>query len=550
MQTVNGCEASRRGFPLLRGALLFTLTLLGAYPGEAQQGCVTAVDRGCPLITPAVHRPRVIHRSTCGGCALPLPPRPRVHVLVHHTAGCCRIPDDPESYFREPPFHATRRRGPLTAQEELVARTAWKFFENNTQAETGLVNAVDKYPSTTMWDTASYLGALVSAYELHIITQSEFDRRMTQLLKTFNKLEFFRDELPNKAYNTQTGEKVDYTNKPGEIGFSGLDLGRLLVWLKIVKERYPIHSAAVDQFVMRWKFCNVVDSRGLLYGAALAKGQVQYLQEGRLGYEEYGAKGYQLWGFQTALASRANPYDVIPILGVDVPYDTRDPRVFGAHNYVVSESYVLDGIEMGWDLTSDHTSGPHPPSDATTADFAQRIYRVQKNRYIKTGVLTARSEHQLAGDPYFVYDTIYSDGYPWNTITETGKFVPEHSAIALKAAFGLWALWKDDYTDLLFHSVSDENDPQRGFYEGVYENGTGPIGVFTSNNNGIILEELLYKTQGKILRFGGRASLWDSLLHDEFRSNDKCQPRPCAACCNPCQQPIQSQCGTARPNGL
>ncbi len=413
-----------------------------------------------------------------------------------------------------------------------------------------MVNAVDKYPSTTMWDTASYIGALVSAYELHIITQSEFDRRMTQLLKTFNKLEFFRDELPNKAYNTQTAEKVDYTNKPGEIGFSALDLGRLLIWLKIVKERYPIHSAGVDQFVMRWKFCNVVDSRGLLYGAALAKGQVQYLQEGRLGYEEYGAKGYQLWGFQTSLASRANPYDVIPILGVDVPYDTRDPRIFGAHNYVVSESYVLDGIEMGWDLTSDHTSGPHPPSDSTTADFAQRIYRVQRNRYIKTGILTARSEHQLGGDPYFVYDTIYSDGYPWNTITETGKFAPEHSAVALKAAFGLWALWKDDYTDLLFRSVSDENDPQRGFYEGVYENGTGPIGVFTSNNNGIILEELLYKAQGKILKFGGKASLWDSLLHDEFRSNDKCQPTPCTACCNPCQAATQRQCGAARPGGI
>ena len=53
-----------------------------------------------------------------------------------------------------------------------MAQVAWKYFENNTQPETGLANAVDKYPSTTMWDTASYLGALVSAYELGIIEQT------------------------------------------------------------------------------------------------------------------------------------------------------------------------------------------------------------------------------------------------------------------------------------------------------------------------------------------------------------------------------------------
>ena len=416
------------------------------------------------------------------------------------------------------------RSGPLTAEELKLAQVAWKYFVNNTQSATGLANAVDKYPSTTMWDTASYIGGMVSAYELGVITKNEFDKRMTSLLATLNRIVFFQNELPNKAYNTLTGEKVDYANKAGEIGYSALDLGRLLIWLKIVKERFPNHSNAVDNFVLRWKFCNVVDDRGTLYGAALSKSQPVYVQEGRLGYEEYGAKGFQLWGFNTDLASRSEPYVVVPMLGIDVPYDKRDPRELGAHNYVVSESYVLDGIELGWDLVSDRADGPHAHSDAKVADFAQRIYHVQKNRYNATGIVTARSEHQLAGAPYFVYDTIYSDGFPWNTITDDGKYVPASAAIALKAAFGLWTLWDDDYTDLLFETVSEQYDPDRGFYEGIFENGSGVINTFTANNNGIILETLLFKAKGKLLHFSARPNMWDVALRNEFDGTDKCRP--------------------------
>src|SRR5215831_18004174 len=101
------------------------------------------------------------------------------------------------------------RSGPLSEREMALARVAWKYFENNYQPETGLVNAVHDYPSTTMWDTASSMGGLMAAYELGLITQNEFDRRMVTLLGTLNKLPFFRDELPNKVYHTKTAEKMN-----------------------------------------------------------------------------------------------------------------------------------------------------------------------------------------------------------------------------------------------------------------------------------------------------------------------------------------------------
>lgn len=131
-----------------------------------------------------------------------------------------------------------------------IAKNAWQYFVANYQPTTGLVNAVNKYPSTTMWDSASYMAAMTAARELGIIDKAEFDRRMLKLLATLNKLDLFRNELPNKAYNTITGQKVNYQNKPGEIGFSALDIGRMLIWLKVIKERYPEYGNSIDNVLL------------------------------------------------------------------------------------------------------------------------------------------------------------------------------------------------------------------------------------------------------------------------------------------------------------
>ncbi|TFY96710.1 DUF3131 domain-containing protein [Ramlibacter humi] len=452
-------------------------------------------------------RPRLLAASlalACAGLALaqqPAAPQPRASEPALGQANC--RPGELAAARYE------RRFGALTEGEMAMARTAWKYFENNTQPS-GLANAVDNYPSTTMWDTGSYLGAVVAARELKLITPQQADERLSRAIAALGGLAFFRDELPNKVYNTRTLEKVDYGNKPGEIGYSALDLGRLLVWLKIVKERYPQHADAVDRFVLRWKWGKVVDAGGMMFGALVDKGQVQYVQEGRLGYEEYAAKGFQLWGVNTDLASKPEPYATAPIYCVEVPYDSRDPRKYYQHNYVVTESYALDGIEFNWDLADDRGTDDRQHTHTWMADFANRVYQAQENRWKATGILTARSEHQLDAEPYFVYDTVFTDGYPWNTITESGQYVPQFAAVSLKAALGMWVLWRSDYTDKLFAEVAKNGDPQRGFMEGVLESGKGPIRAFTANNNGIMLETLLFKAQGKLLKWGAaRESQWD-----------------------------------------
>ncbi len=392
------------------------------------------------------------------------------------------------------------RNGALNEREAAAARIAWRYFENNFNEDTCLVNSVDNYPSASMWDTASALAALISAHELRVIEDDVFYDRVRCLLVTLSELELFEGELPNKAYDTRTATMTNYAGEPDEIGYSAIDVGRLLIWLRILKEREPFYTEAVNAIVSRWQFCNVLDRCGTMYGAMPQAGAVLSLQEGRLGYEEYAAKGYQLWGFSTTAASRVEPMATVRIAGVDVPHDARDPRTLGAHNYVVTESYALDGIELNWDLATDRSRDDATHTDRTAADFASRIYKVQEARHTQERVLTARTEHQLETPPWFVYDTVFSDGFPWNTIAEDGRFLPDSAAVSTKAAFSLWALWATPYTDLLLSSILGQYDPERGFYEGVYETSGAPIKVFTANNNGIILEALLYKVQGKLLR--------------------------------------------------
>ncbi|MGV6812282.1 MAG: DUF3131 domain-containing protein [Brevirhabdus sp.] len=406
-------------------------------------------------------------------------------------------------------FHP--RRGFLTDRELRAAKVAWHYFELFTREETGLANSVGNYPSTTLWDTASYVSGLVAAYELCLIEKSEFDKRVFRLLTTLKGLNLFRGEMPNKVYHTKTGEKVDYTNKPGEIGFSALDIGRLLVWLRILKNRYGYLGNTIDSIILKWDFTHIIDSEGLMHGAAVDKetGETIYAQEGRLGYEEYAAKGFALWGFRPLLAHRAEPFLTASIFGVQVPYDGRDPRIFHSQNYVVTESYLLDGLELGFDMPHDDTTEDRVFSDGWRAEFADRIYKVQEARYRRTGFLTARSEHNVKGPPYFTYDTIFSDGYPWNTVTPRGDYSPDHAAVSAKAAMGLWSLWETDYTDQLFDAIVELYDPEKGMYEGLYERGQGKIEIFTANNNGIILASLLHKVQGKILTpYTGDTEVW------------------------------------------
>ncbi|MGF1806081.1 DUF3131 domain-containing protein, partial [Aliivibrio sifiae] len=319
----------------------------------------------------------------------------------------------------------------LTQEEYQWANTAWQYFENNYQENTGLVNSVDGYESTTMWDTASYIMGLISAEKLNVITDDVFTIRMEKVLQTLARLPLVDNRLPNKAYNTVTLEMVDYSNKPtpNGIGWSAIDIGRILVPMNIIVWQYPQFNKQVNNVLNAWHVGDMI-KEGYLYGSRLSTSSdgFELVQEGRIGYEEYAAKSMSLMGRDVFNAMKYIDYlEFKTISGVEVPTDLRDPAKYHAHNYVVSESYILDGLEFG--------------ADSVSKIFAHRVYQAQEARYNDTGIVTAVSEDNLDQAPYFVYNTVFSDGKEWNAITDTGEDASEFKSLSTKAAFGWYALY-------------------------------------------------------------------------------------------------------------
>ncbi len=376
---------------------------------------------------------------------------------------------------------------PLTVEEREAAQIAWRYFERNYQP-TGLVNSVDGFPSTTLWDTASYLMALIAAEQLQIISADTFAVRMGVALNSLAVLPLFGDMLPNKVYHTQTLQMVNYQNAPTEkgIGWSAIDQGRFLSPFHILVWDYPQFTPLVRQVLARWKMDKLVHN-GKLFGAVYdSTQQIVFLQEGRLGYEEYAARAVSLLGYDVREAQRYDDFlAYVAIEGVEVPTDSRTPEKYYAHNYVVSEPYILDGLEFGW--------------DAISAEFAYRVYQAQEARFQKTGILTAVSEDHLDQAPYFIYNTVFTDGKAWNCITDDGRDASDFRQLSVKAAFGWHALYRTAYTQKLMEAVRSLHDPQGGWYAGLYEKGQKPNKVLCCNTNAVILEALCYQQFGPLV---------------------------------------------------
>ncbi len=347
--------------------------------------------------------------------------------------------------------------GSLTPEETATARQAWLYFQRNWNNETGLVNSVDGFTSVTMWDQAAAIAALVSARELNIISATEFEAKMNKMLQTLASLPLYKGELPNKVYNAKTLVPVNYgqLEKREEIGWSAIDLGRMAIWLKIVGAKYPQMRSQTEAVWKHWQVKRLT-RKGQMYGTAVVKGKEQYNQEGRLGYENYAAYGLKLWGLDVKKALDYKSHAAfVDLYGQGVPYDRRDYGNSGANNYVLSEPYILDGIETGF--------------QALPKAYADRILAAQAARYEATKLLTAVTEDNLDRPPYFVYSSLFVNGKPWATITDTQEQHNNLRFLSAKAAIGWHVLYNTAYTRQLFNFVQTNLKSKDGWYNGFYE---------------------------------------------------------------------------------
>jgi hypothetical protein len=377
-----------------------------------------------------------------------------------------------------------------SSPEDLAhAQIAWQYFENNTDPVTGLVNSTDKYPSTTMWETGSYFVATMSAQRLGLIELEDATARIDLALDTLIAMRLFDDVLPNKAYNVRTGELVNYANKPVErgLGWSALDIARMVAALGHVNANYPELAPKTAQLIERWDLALMVED-GQLIGGNIANDALRRDQEGRVGYEQYAAKAMMLFGFDTYRAYDAQSHLMVrEVEGHPVPVDSRLHRNV-TPAFTVSEPYLFDGLEFGF--------------DARSARFASSIYAAQEARYRNTGILTAVSESHIDVAPYFIYSSVWGGGDAWAVMTFKGERMDSRRTITTKVAFAWDALFGTEYTRELVAAIAPLGDPDRGWPEGIYEaDGTTNSSV-TVNTNAVVLAALAFRAQGPLIRAG------------------------------------------------
>ncbi len=368
------------------------------------------------------------------------------------------------------------------------AAIAWRYFENNTDPTTGLVNSAHNYPSTTMWETGSYFVATISAERLGLISETEAISRIGTALDTLSTMRLFDGILPNKAYNVRTGELVNYANEPVErgLGWSALDIARMVGALAHVEANYPELAPKTTAVLNRWDLGQMIEDGALIGGNLTPEGALRRDQEGRVGYEQYAAKAMMLFGFDTYRAYDAQSHLMVrEVEGLPIPVDTRLHRNI-TPAFTVSEPYVFDGLEFGF--------------DARSLRFATAIYQAQEARYRETGTLTAVSESHIDVAPYFIYSSIWGGGAPWAVMTFSGDRLDSRRTVTTKISFAWDALFGTDYTRTLVEAVAPLGDPEKGFPEGIYEIDGTTNGSFTVNTNAVVLAALAFRAHGPLIR--------------------------------------------------
>lgn len=365
----------------------------------------------------------------------------------------------------------------LTEDDLDRARHAWRFIQENLQTNTGLVNAMNQYPRTTLWEVGSTLAAWIAAEQLQLIPRVRFQANIERLMVTLEKLALYGDVLPNVEYDTETGGMVDAHGRPSDrgAGWSALDIGRTLIWLRILHDWYPIYQAAVREVVAGWELAELVGEQGLRR-VVLEGGVERAEQQGRFGYEHYAAAGLGAWELFVPTAEDFDDVGQVEIMGIGVPYDVRP------FSYLTSEPFMLAALELGG-ISSDF------------ARFTEAIYAVQRQRYETLDVVSAVTEDALAQPPWFVYNTIFYGGRPWQALGPDGSEQSGLSAFSVKAAFAWSAIYDDSFTEQLMARADPLRHERFGFLAGVFDHGE-PNRALNLNTNAVVLEAILFKLRG------------------------------------------------------
>src|SRR2546423_2319873 len=375
----------------------------------------------------------------------------------------------------------------VTPQERQLyldaARTSWNLVNRIREPSSGLARAHARYSYVTLWDIAGVTAANYVAHELAFIDDATYDAHIQRILATLSTVDLYDRKAFNRIYDAKTGRMVDNAGKISNIGagWSSVDIGRLLVWLRIVSVKQPKYLPLATQVVRRLNMSQVLDD-GYLRGLQVdpKTGNRQTFTEDEIGYQQYALYGFAMWG------ARVSPD------GLDVRKNVAAINVLGVrllisspgNDRAMSEPFIMLGMETGF----------------RTADIsrqAPQVLAAQTARYTQTRIVTAVTEDALPDPPYyFYYYSVYHRDRPFVVESLDDKTFERPRWVSSKAAFGWNAVLPNAYTQLVLRTVRPAGTPD-GWGSGVYEDTLQPTGVPSLNTAALIMESALYKTRGR-----------------------------------------------------
>ena len=360
---------------------------------------------------------------------------------------------------------------------DAAAVSAWAYVTRNYVAATGLIDATSGYHYTTIWDVASGMAALYAGHALQLLSDAEYDARMRRVLGTLRAIGIVDHAAFNKVYSTRTGAMIGRDQQPSSRGYgwSTTDHGRLLVWLKIIAATQPAYAADVAEVVKRLDFTRLV-ADGYLWGQDFdAAWQPRRYQEGQIGYEQYAASGFALWGANVDRALRLHENGLpVEVMGHTLYADAR------GRDRLTSDPIVLMGLELGW--------------DPTMAQFARDVLGVQQTRYRRTGLVTMVGEDSIGQPPdFFYYYNVYTHGRAFGVdVQRRNAYVDRPRWVSAKAAIAWHALLPGPYTRLALDTVALARTTT-GWDSGVFEGTNTSTGSQNINTAAVILTAALYE---------------------------------------------------------
>lgn len=357
------------------------------------------------------------------------------------------------------------------------ARAAWGYFEKLTNRNTGLCTASNdfsastgsRYDRVTMWDIGSHINALIAAYDLDLLTKSDFQKQTARILNRIKGRKIMGLNLPPEEINVTTGRSTR--------NFNASDTCRLLASLANLANHPMADTTLVNKVVKGWDIKDVV-----LDGRLHAIFGKDFVPADSSQYAHYSVVGLRRWGFDAK-----SPYsDFQDTASTDQKIQFLESlQVLGPFG---TEPVLLDALDNGVSPSVDY--------------LTDVLFTAMLSEYRKSGRVLCPSETPLNRSPWFVYQgyQVGDDAQPWKVgIVEKDKaaatpVADSFMAISCKSAY-LWAAVLDHpFAETLLQTVRTKARNKVGFASCIFvETGQASTNYTDINTNGIILQSIAFR---------------------------------------------------------